>query len=712
MLTPEEQAELAALETEANPQRVPAAPTRKPGDLTNLNIQVLSPEEDAELAALEQEFAQRPDYSQQNGGVLDNIGNAITAVGETVDSYTGAPTRSAVNAVLDGNNPISAFASQFGESPAKAPTGSELAKKMGVDDSTGKVITNPKTGITSRTTKSDADIVGFGIDVGADWTNALPFVNFGKVGGKLKSYLKGSAKAAEEAANTTNTLVDSAEVLKESSKEAKKSLVKLFRPDVSPDWKDYQRIAQENGVDPSLLNEAHEFGPSSLISRHARSVAEGPLGAEKLAKHEQFVKSVTDATENKIKQIGKTDRVLDNADAGALITEDWDKSVDSFFKGMGETYNTAISAAPDMRLDKKSTTILNSKLNEMESWATKRLRRNVDAEKTLNTATRKTEIGKAGKKVMDAEDSVIEAITDEGKAQAQEVLRAVKVAKNAINKSGGDLRQVYTAMRDVGDIAFKKKKSLNSIPADQRKFQEMYFTLQKGMNESIGVHLGDDFKKALEANNAAMSEFFSNRGKLDKVLGNKDLGGEEVFKKLILGGDTKQIESLFSVISPEAKNQLKASFLNNAVSRNSDGVINFKTTRNNLNKYRKDGKLKVLFQDSELQQLDEIMKLGDAAGSPVMSSSGTSAGNAFRDILSTVKNKVEGDLLVEGMKKGARKRANYVENVASSGSSQSGFARLREKSPVSKTQAAQGAKTYSIQERNEKLKRLKQIRGL
>lgn len=716
MLSPAEQAELDALEQDQ--QRAPAAPSRKPGDLENVNIHVLTPDEEAELNALEQDFQQRPDYTPQNeGGILDTLGNAVTAVGETVDSYTGAPTRSAANAILDGKNPISAFTGQFGEDPNLAPTGKELALKMGIDDTKGKYITNQKTGITSKTTKSDADIAGFGLDIGTDWTNALPFVPVAKIGSKAKSFLKGSARAAEaaeevaKASKASGALVDSAEVVKESAKEAKKSLVKLFRPDVNPDFKDYQRIATENGIDPKLLNEAHEFGQSSLISRHARSVAEGPLGAEKLAKHEQLVQSLTNATDNKIKQIGGTDKILDNAEAGALIANDWDKSVDTFFKGMGETYGNAIAMAPDMTLDKKSSVILRSKLDDMERWATRRLRQDKSAEQILNTSTKKGEINKAAAKVLDAEDSVNEAITAEGRAQAQEVMRAVKIAKNAINKSGGDLNQVYTAMRDIGEVAFKKKKSLNSIPADQRKFQEMYFSLQKGMNESIGTHLGDDFKKALEANNAAMSEHFSNRGKIDKILGNADLSDEKVFKQLILDGDTQKIDSLFSVISPEAQRQLKASFLNNIVARGSDGAINFKTTQNKLNKLMRDGKLKSLFTNDELKSLSDIMKLGDQAGSPVMSSSGTGASNAFRDILSTVKNKVEGDLLVEGMKKGARNRANYVENVATSGapSKRSGIELLKDKPART---SAHGAKAQSIQNRNERLEQYKQMRGI
>ena len=95
-----------------------------------------------------------------------------------------------------------------------------------------------------------------------------------------------------------------------------------------------------------------------------------------------------------------------------------------------------------------------------------------------------------------------------------------------------------------------------------------------------------------------------------------------------------------------------------------------------------------------------------------MSTSGTGASNALRDMAKTIKDKVEGDLIVENMKNSARKRANYVENTANSGRSKSGLQLLRENMPISKKQAAQGVRVNSIQERNERLERYKRARGL
>jgi hypothetical protein len=154
-------------------------------------------------------------------------------------------------------------------------------------------------------------------------------------------------------------------------------------------------------------------------------------------------------------------------------------------------------------------------------------------------------------------------------------------------------------------------------------------------------------------------------------------------------------------------------------------VINFAASRKKLNGLKKSGKLKMLLNADEMKELDDILKLGDRAGIGVLSTSGTGGSMKFKDIVGTFKEKLANDALIENMEKSAR--SNYVETVATTpdgvsyiqrikapeaAKSKSGFSKLREKSPISKTQAAQGAKTYSIQERNEKLKRLKQIRGL
>jgi hypothetical protein len=732
MLTAAEQAELAALESEfALPtnktQREPLAPVRSPGDLS-YNIQVLSPDEEAELMALEDEFSQRP-----GPGPADDRG-VVTQVLEGIDSYTGAPVRKAIGTFQDTNSLSQAggaLIDQFGAEPGLAPTGKEIATKLGFSDSVGEYKTNPKTGMTNQRTVSDAGVVGVAIDATADLTNLLPFAGTalkGAVKG-TKSFLSGSARAADAVLGTPlvkvgDVALDSGKAAKESIKNARVSFSKMFKPDIAPDFNELSEIAAKNGIDKSLLNEAVEFGENSVISRHARNVAEGPMG--NLEKHDQLVQAVSQATENTITRIGKTASIADDVEAGTIIREAYDEGVDRFFNQMGETYSNAVKLNPGMRLDKKSTTILNSNLNKMGEWARKRLGETGEMEKVLNNpGATKGQVKNATSDMLNVLDSTNKAITKTQKAQAKEVVNAVGLIKNAMTTSGGDLGQVYSAMRDIGEIAFKSKASLAEVPSDIRKFQELYFSLQKGMTESIRSGLGDDFADALVKNNSEMSNFFTKRGQLSNIIGNKDLANEKVFNSLIMNGDSKKIDALMSIISPEAAGQLKASFLNKTLSRNADGVISFASSRKKLNGLKSSGKLKNLFSVDELKEIDDILKLGDRSGIGVLSTSGTGASGKFQDLVGTFKDKLAGDTLIDNLKNSAR--SNYVETSAKSSNgveyakkikapevakSKSGLQLLRDGSPVTKKQTIQAGKVNTIDNRNERLEQYKKMRGL
>ena len=129
----------------------------------------------------------------------------LQRIGETVDSYTGAPARASIGAVQRGENPFSAFGKQFGEDPQLAPTGKEIAQKAGISDKPLYDTTDDQFQYLQDTDPlaardlgglrgvSRSGAAGLGIDVAADPTNALPFAG---------SILKGSSKAVRGAGKT------------------------------------------------------------------------------------------------------------------------------------------------------------------------------------------------------------------------------------------------------------------------------------------------------------------------------------------------------------------------------------------------------------------------------------------------------------------------------------------------------------------------------
>ena len=226
----------------------------------------------------------------------------VADVGEFIDTYTGAPARAAIQEFKDvltmprglatapgipqGFPQLTKaavrggakFIDQFGEDPALAPTGKQIAADLGA--STEETIGLPFT----DTKLSPAGVAGFGIDVIADPTNIIPVAAPAKLlakGTKAtgKAALRGSAAAAGFAARKAG-LGGAIDVTRQTAVGAKAALNKLFKPTVAEDFAELSEIAAKNGIDPKMLPESVEFGPSSIISRATRVQREGVLGEE------------------------------------------------------------------------------------------------------------------------------------------------------------------------------------------------------------------------------------------------------------------------------------------------------------------------------------------------------------------------------------------------------------------------------------------------
>jgi hypothetical protein len=153
--------------------------------------------------------------SPDEPGLFQSALNGVAKVGNAIDSYTGAPTRAAISAAQDGNNPISAFGSQFGADPSKAPTGYDIVKKAGLsdihyagmtaeqqkafDDQNNRVNpgvpSKPLSAYKDAQSWSPAQVGGVAMDFAADPTLAIPAI------GMLKKTELG-AKAAQVVGET------------------------------------------------------------------------------------------------------------------------------------------------------------------------------------------------------------------------------------------------------------------------------------------------------------------------------------------------------------------------------------------------------------------------------------------------------------------------------------------------------------------------------
>lgn len=156
--------------------------------------------------------------------------NGIVKVGETIDSYTGAPTRAAISSLQDdASSPMEAaraFGRQFGESPRMAPTGRDIVRKAGVPDqdyrfrSKEPAPNDPdfyryqndpvfreqyiKGGKGSEYVVNPSIAAGLAMDIAADPTNLLPLAP------AAKGIAKGAARLTSRAVNTAADLTEGA----------------------------------------------------------------------------------------------------------------------------------------------------------------------------------------------------------------------------------------------------------------------------------------------------------------------------------------------------------------------------------------------------------------------------------------------------------------------------------------------------------------------
>lgn len=582
--------------------------------------------EKAALAKIPQPAAQ-----VQDQGVLSQVGQfaleKAAQVGSAIDRYTGAPVRSAIGAAQEGENPLAAYGKQFGEEPGLAPTGKQIVEKLGVSDKP----LYEKALLFGKTGPSTADIAGIGLDIVADPLTFIPIGQIAKVGAGLGGTglgiaaktsgkaLKGSAKAADiltgtkVASSAVEGLKSGVETASRTGKAASNVIQSYFKPKIADDFESLKEIAVKNNIDPSILPESVEFGEGSFISRASRAKAEGPLGQPKLEQYKEAQNQINNALNKKISSISGVGGPLSEMDAGALIRSSYDDGVDRFFSQMDTTYGSLAKKYPNLGLDRGASVKFNDALSEIQSNALKRFKNPINA---------------------------IE------KAEARNILTTV----DSILKSGTDFQSSVDLLQRIGKYNFKPS-TLMSSPIDAAANRRLYGQLKDAIIKTV-EKVDPVAALDLVENNKALAEFFGEQSSLAKTMGNKSLSNEGLFKNLIQNGDSKKIDALSSVLSPEQMSQLKASFIESLSKRNDEGLASFRQLQNQLR--NKSSVVSTLFNENEIKEISDILKLGNRMGSPVLSSSGTSAGNVFSNLKDAIPNAIVTDQVIERMKSSAR----------------------------------------------------------
>lgn len=677
-------------------------------DLTQLSDEeLLSQLSDDELKALAGEEA--PKQESSNELPIGMIGrmpilSAMAKIGQMLDPYTGAPTRSAIKEGVTGGNPVEGFTNQFGQPTSNAPTGSEIADLLGVSrkglseyapnlyTETGEGLPLQRGGTFDL---SPADAAGLGIDVGADWTNLLGPIALAK--SIAKPVAKGVVKGASYIPATVAGGVDLAmmqspsrvfkgetaarsaiNTLEGNINKAANSVSRVVNPKQVADYGKMSEIAKSVGIDAKDIPAAVEFGPSSFISRAERSVMEGPAGETKIEKFYENARKVDDSLKS---IVDPTKSVVSLDEAGNKLMTSYNGAVSEILGNADITYKKVQKYAPGLYINK-------------------------DAQAGLNTAM--AGIDKRAKGL------ISRGITKTDKEQGSQLLRATE----ALRRAKGSFKQTVEALDMIGKTAFKAEKTnFGDIPPLTKELQSLYFDARKAIVDTVERDVSKDFAKELVDNNLKISNLLKDRKQISSAL---ELATPPEKRLSMMFADTNRINAAKRILPKEEFNQLASNYVMSSMPKGPEGIIRTGQLRTWIQK--ETPKLKTMLEPEQFKKLSDVAEFGNRFGTAVLSASGTGASNSFRTLVSGIFNGQTTDAVVEALKARSRGGSSFakkstLEQAASDlkdaipgVSMPSRFMGKRENQVA---QFLKGLQVVGVQseEENRRLKRLKAIKN-
>lgn len=569
---------------------------------------------------------------------------AIEILGSWYDSLGSSSSRKFVSDLQDGKGVMDSAKDASGfllnpKSSHDAPTGTDIAKKAGVStrpfydmlpnpsDDADEEIKKKIKGIEIKENESEkegtslADVAGFGFDMALDPLAAIPIRSTMKAAGKALGYatektlLKAPAKLTDMAMGTktaTKAVDNTLETVK-----------KVFHPNQRPEWPSLNAIAEKHGVDIENLSKSVEFPEESIIARGSRTQAEGILGAENLRKFQEGIEQINTGLKKSIQKISKGP-VLSPGGAGQLIRHGIQEKFTSILGADSITHNNIIKKYKGLKLDSEAIGKIESKLKGVERFAIGRIKRG--------------------------------AIPKQAK-EADKLLYSIEKARS----TNGSYKQYYEMLDALGEVAFAEKNKLDKIPFYQDKLQEIYFAVRNNMIASLEFQKGKGVADQLRNTNAQLAKYLRNR-KILRVAGNERVADEKVFQKLLLNGDSITVKALKESLEPDQFNKLKSAFLEEirAAKSNSEDIVGLRSLYSELK--RKKNISNHLLSPEDMKEVNELMELGFYMGERKMSSSGTSAGNVFKDIAGGIKTAIVNETFIENLAEAARARSNKTSD--------------------------------------------------
>lgn len=562
----------------------------------------------------------------------------LVDAGNFIDQYGGgASIRKGISELQEGKSipeAVVAGAKQYGE--PGAPSGKEIAAKAGLSqESLGE--------IGGMELPSPAGIAGFAGEVVLDPTNFIPVSGIARGAGRVlakageelvsgaakgaaglaKVASKGAAKGAEVVAKTLGNASPEASkalgglgatILKDlpdATRESIEAFAKEINVPIRKEFsKQFEIIAREGG-DPSLLSNAHKFGPNSPQDVYQKTFMQQVHGTSVREAHNEGLKQVDELFNNKLEKLAGAPTPQTSADAGEAIQAALVDESKKFFDSIDFSYNSLADQAPGFQLTDKAVKNSVKKLSALKNKV---------------------------------QDELIEfGGTKEAEALGKSVLDILNRAEGAV--LNGNYQDVLRQLRGIGKT-WQKSGTLRAAVAPAKPYYlEAYDVLRQGVLESADETVGKEIGDTLRANNEAMTKFFR---ETEPLAGFKspDVSPEKIWSGLIGSGDTKKVEAAVNALkdNPLGLGQIKSFFIKSIAGTNKDDIVNFPKLLSALKQDKNARIAKILFKPGELGEIKELAKIGADYGPGFINPPRTAE---FLDTLSTA----------EGIKKMGQQRA-------------------------------------------------------
>lgn len=642
---------------------------------------------------------------QAGPGFLESVGNSakflgegalktVATVGEAIDRFTGAPVRKTIGELQEGKSFLdSAVAGlrQVGAPTSQAPTGKDIAAKAGFSTVPANEAPNqrefisPFTGMPIKSSNiSPAGAAGLAVDVLADPTNIIG------IGTAAKLATKGAKGTAKLAVKSTKPFFPGAaavgEGIIESAENTAKAIGKAVKPRIAGNFERQTALARKHGIDEALLPDAIKYGPNSMISKSERVKAQGPLGEQMLANHQKGLNQVRDAVDNHVSEtIGRGKAPLDEVATGEFIRDRYNSAVDNFFDGIEESYDEVARQFPGIQVSEKG-------IDQID--------------KVISSVTAKA------KKASET------GATPGIRAQGKFALQNINALMERFGQSGGSYQEMLSAMREIGDAAFKRVRPINAtdIPPNIQWNRDLYFGIREALLDTAKEAGGSRFVGRIKANNERMTNFFRENEKLVGTLLDEGKGGEKVFQQIVTSGDTTKIRALKSILPPEDLAQLKVSYLDSLKKTDKDGGFSFALLHNRLRNEAKTKRVvNELFEPGELDEYLELVQLGDDFGPPILNPSGTQQSQAFTNLPGTVKATTLNDAVLKILRENAEKKPplspNRTFGFSFSPSTDRAIGENIQRNLSPRNMSGRASKVIKNEKQNEELEAIKRRRG-